>query len=73
MKLIVCCYCKNQCNTTEEIERAWTHPKKGRVTCCNSCGGYEICPECGKMWENLHRVKNALCFDCAEKLAEKND
>ncbi len=60
-----CHYCKKPCNAAEEIKRAWIHPTKGNVTCCNSCGGYEICPECNKLWENLHWPKNTPCFKCA--------
>jgi hypothetical protein len=37
--LIACHYCKNLCKTVDEIERAWIHPTKGLVTCCDSCGG----------------------------------
>lgn len=70
---IVCCYCHKLCNTAIEIERAWIHPVNGQVTCCNACGGYETCPECGKLWENLQSPDNAPCFECADKLAEKTN
>jgi hypothetical protein len=73
MNNIPCCYCDKVCATAEENDRRWLHPVKGQVTCCNDCGGYETCPECGKLWENLYQVKNAPCFECAEKPAEKND
>lgn len=66
-----CCYCRKVCDTVEENERVWRHPVKGRVTCCNSCGGYETCPECGHLWENLHRIKNALCFECSKTAKER--
>jgi hypothetical protein len=63
---IACRYCNKLCATAVEIERAWVHPKKGLVTCCNVCGGYETCPECGKLWENLYQAKNTPCLECAD-------
>ena len=62
-----CYYCGKPCDAPVETGRAWIHPKQGRVTCCNSCGGYETCPSCGKLWENLFSPKGTPCDACNEE------
>jgi hypothetical protein len=63
----VCYYCSKLCDKPEELERAWLHPVSGEVTCCDKCGGYEVCPKCKTRWENLHDEPGVPCFDCREK------
>jgi hypothetical protein len=61
---VVCYFCKKLCDQPEELQRAYVNPKNGRVCVCNHCGGYEHCPQCGQLWENLHRPVGAICLRC---------
>ena len=67
--MIQCCYCGKPCEKPEEQARQWRHPQKGLVAVCNPCGGYENCPACGKLWENLGE-SGTPCFDCQDKVSE---
>ena len=59
-----CRYCRKECTDPAELKRA-----DGGVTVCNACGGYEYCPQCNNLWENVFAEEGAPCFACQEKRA----
>lgn len=63
---VPCRYCGKQCLTEVELARHW-YDNGVRVTCCNKCGGYETCPRCGQLWENLSYPAGCICPECEEK------